>query len=323
LSQLSSFPIPNPPLDSQLLSLSTRESQGTEMPLAIRRFISEYGEQRPTLAMKLATDRLLSSYFDSPDSSKLPISVERLCSLCGVELVGNRPSGRPRSGYSIIEHRIRTGHTGRLAIRDLRLIIRIPDEIDFETARISTAHEIGHVLIHRRGAQYDPATMRLPTTAEEEALAEYAARLLLLPAAFFQPLSERNLAEFAVEKAGIFKVSVHSAVSRLGDPDIPNTGIKGAIFWRINQDLPGSSPLHKRLTPQWHLCPGAFVPVRRCKARIGSLVAELADWPSPKAGSDIQSVNIGTFSGTFRVDVFAWGSVAEGTRSVLSLFREL
>jgi hypothetical protein len=310
------------PLDIQLSSLSLKETLGNEMPLALKRFMNEFGVNRPTVAMRIAADTLLVAYGESVGYLKPPLSVERLCVLCSAELAGSRPSSaRRHNAYSAAEYKPRAGHTGKLFIRNSQIIIKIPDEIEFETARLSVAHEIGHLLIHRRGGTCDEATIRLSTSTEEEALAEYAARLLLLPGNTFCPRAEENLAEYAVAQAGIAKAPVHSAVSRLGDPDVPSLGVRGAILWRINPELPKSGPLYTRLTPQWHLCPGAFVPVRRCKARVGSLIAELADLPSAKAGSDIQSVNIGTFVGTFRVDVFAWGSVPDGTRSVLSVFR--
>ena len=285
--------------------------------------MEEYGAQYPLEAMQMATDKLLEAYRYSVDTFTRPISVEKLCSLAGAELMGSRPSSRPHVGYNYEDTRARAGHTGKLYFRNSRAIIKIPEEIEFETARISVAHEIGHVLIHRRGEECDGVTIRLSSSTEEEALSEYAARLLLLPSVFFWPVAEANLAEYAVERAGVAKVTIHSAVSRLGDPDMCNLGVRGAIFWKINPNLPRSGPLYTRLTPRWHLCPGAFVPVLRSKARAGSLIAELADSSSPSKGWDVQTVNIGTFIGTFRVDVFAWGSVTEGTRSVLSVFRDL
>jgi hypothetical protein len=323
LSYLGNTATHKTPLDSQLLTLAVRDAQGQEMPLAIRRFMEEYGAQRPVDAMQVATDKLLEMYQHSVDPFTKPISVEKICSLAGAELIGSRPSSRPHVGYNSEDTRPRVGHTGKLYFRNSRAVIKIPDEIEFETARISVAHEIGHLLIHRRGEECDAVTIRLSSSAEEEALSEYAARLLLLPSAFFWPEAETNLAQYAVERAGVAKVTIHSAVSRLGDPDMCNLNVRGAIFWKINPELPRSGPLYTRLTPRWHLCPGAFVPVSRSKARAGSLIAELADSSSPSRGWDIQTVNIGTFIGTFRVDVFAWGSVSEGTRSVLSVFRDL
>jgi hypothetical protein len=202
-------------------------------------------------------------------------------------------------------------------------MIRVPEEIDFETARISVAHEIGHILIHQRGTELDHATIRLSSTSEEEALAEYGGRLLLLPTTIFQPPLGVNLAQYAVEQAGVARVTVHSAVSRLGDPDILVPGLQGAILWRINPQVPASHPISTRLTPQWHLCPGAFVPVRRSKARPGCLVAQIAEAPGPISASSVETVSIGTFVGVFRVDAFAWGAISQGTRLVLSVFRRL
>jgi hypothetical protein len=119
------------------------------------------------------------------------------------------------------------------------------------------------------------------------------------------------------------RVTLHSAVTRFGDPDVTSPRVLGAILWRMNPEVSTIEPIHARLTPQWHLCPGAFIPVRRCKARMGSLVADLAGTGNAAVGeSRLEDVAIGTFTGCFRADAFAWGSVIDGTRIVLSLFIE-
>jgi Zn-dependent peptidase ImmA (M78 family) len=49
--------------------------------------------------------------------------------------------------------------------------------VEFERARVAVAHELAHVLIHKKADGYDEATIRLQSSPTEEALAEYGARL--------------------------------------------------------------------------------------------------------------------------------------------------
>ena len=165
-------------------------------------------------------------------------------------------------------------------------------------------------------------TLRLGSSPAEEALAEYAARMLLIPSGCYETTAEANLAEFAIAQASRWRVTIHCFVERLGDPDVASTSIAGAILWRMRPDVAASEPLHARLTPQWHLCRDAFIPIRKCKARPGSLVAHLAAVEASAAMSGREDVNIGSFAGHFRVDAFAWGSVDDGTRLILSIFRD-
>ena len=311
------------PLDLQLASLWAMEREATNLPLALRRFAGEFGVDRPTTAMRMAVNGILNSYAVLFEKKDPPIAVERLCEVCSAELTGQRPKGRASNVYSVDRYQPRIGHTGKLYFRNSRVSIKIPGDVDYATARISVAHELGHLLIHRRGNTYDEATVRLSSSDEEEALAEYAARLLLIPPGLWSSVSpSENLAVLALSLSSLTKVTLHAVVARTGDPDIPVTGVRAAILWRINRTIPASRPVSARLTPQWHLCPGAFVPVGKCKAREGSLVAALASEDSPAAGSSLEEVEIGSFSGTFRVDGFSWGSVQEGTRLVLSVFRD-
>src|SRR5262249_41739932 len=157
--------------------------------------------------------------------------------------------------------------TGKLLFDGSKVSIRIPDHLSHERARISVAHELGHLLIHRRGEGYDEATIRLPSSPSEESLAEYGARLLLMPSPQF---NHRNLAEHSLIQSSRSRVTLHSAVLRLGDPDVEPYDVVGAILWRMNSGVSKNLPLGSRLTPQWHLCPGYFVPVGKCRARYGS-----------------------------------------------------
>jgi uncharacterized protein DUF955 len=187
---------------------------------------------------------------------------------------------------------------------------------------VSVAHELGHVLLHSRDDGFDEATVRLPSTPAEEGLAEYAARLLLMPATLWSHLNvDTNLAECSVVQSSMARVTVHASVVRLGDPDLVDLGIRGAILWRLNAGLPNSDLLYERLTPQWHLCPGSFIPIRKCRARHGSVTADAASASGPVVSTRLEEVNIGTFVGWFLVHVFAWGSVQDGTRLVLSIFQ--
>jgi hypothetical protein len=51
-------------------------------------------------------------------------------------------------------------------------------------------------------------------------------------------------------------------------------------------------------------------------------VAQVAAAQASVAKSELEDVNIGSFVGQFRNDAFAWGSVEDGTRLVLTIFRE-
>lgn len=305
------------PLDHKLAEV---DLQFASAPLAIRRFTQHMTVERPTVAMKHATDEMLSIYVRDRGDKTDPVSVTRLCEICGIDLHGKKP--RPLKGpfYSVEKYKSWRGHTGNLFFNGDKAWIRIPPHLTHETARISVAHEIGHFLIHWRGSTYDEATLRLPSSVAEEALAEYGARLLLMPENRCH-IERENLAEYALMQSSRSRVTLHSAVTRLGDPDIAPAEIFGAILWRMNKNVEGVDSLNARLTPQWHLCPRQFIPVGKCKARQGSLIAELAQANKSISGSRVEEVNIGSFIGRFLVDACAWGSVDDGTRLVLSIFR--
>jgi hypothetical protein len=325
MSSLAASPIAIRPFDDHLDALIEKEVRGAQLPLALTRFAEMFNTSRPTQAMRAATDELLAKYASVfGDSVSLPIKVEGLCRMSKVQLAGIRPAARPSTAYSSDDHTPRLGHTGKTYFEGSRASIRIPPHVDYATARISVAHELGHVLVHLRGNGFDEATVRLPSSPEEECIAEYGARLLLMPSKVWQGMPQRtNLAEEAVIRSSIARVTIHSAVARLGDPDLGNTDIKGAILWRLNPEVPSYSPVHERLTPHWHLCRGAFVPIKRSKARAGSVSAKAAERQTVAADSRVEDVRVGTFIGVFTVDVLAWGSVADGTRLVLATFRQV
>ncbi len=305
-------------LDFQLAGV---DLQLTGAPLAIRRFTEEMNVDSPTIAMKQATSDVLGLYIDS-GAERTPISITKLCEIFDVRLHGRKPAAGAGPYYSVENHKAWRGHSGNLLFEGKKAAIRIPDNVSHEMARISVAHEIGHLLIHRRKLGYDEATLRLPSSNAEETLAEYGARLLLMPLLTGELVQSNNLAEFALAQCSRSRVTLHSAVTRLGDPDVPSADIVGAILWRMNARVEDAQPVGARLTPQWHLCPGQFIPVGKCKARETSLVAELGGKGKPVSGSSVEDVNIGSLNGSFRIDACAWGSIADGTRLVLSVFRE-
>lgn len=288
------------------------------MPLALRRFAQSFGLGGPVRTMKVAAERVLTRYFDR---GCFPVRVQQLCEICEVGLVGYRPMSRPGLGYADCDHHARKGPTAKLFMENSRLLIKIPARVDYATARISVAHELGHSLIHRNDKGFDDVTLRLPTSPEEEALAEYCARMLLMPQWRSSIPRCRNLAEYAVSQSSQAGVTMHSAVTRLGDPDVSLGDIRGAILWRLNSAASTSYPIHARLSPYWHLCPNSFVPIRRCKARAGSLISLIAAESGAVSGTNVEDVSIGSFTGVFVVDAFGWGSTDDGTRLVLSIFR--
>lgn len=309
-------------MDSNLERVVQGEARRGDLPLALRRFAEVAQTTRPTEAIICAVDQLLARYAWE-FGPKLPISVQALCKLVGAAIAGPLPSQRSSGPYTASPSHSESGHTGLLRFGRSKPIIAIPDYVDYEVARLSVAHEIGHLLLHLRGSELDQATLRLPADSSEEALAEFAARLLLLPTAMWLDCKENtNLSEYAVSQSSRARVSVHSAVARLGDPDLPWIGAEGAILWRELPEANRSWPLHERMTPWWHLCPSSFVPIRRSKARPGSLVALIAGQSGSNAASSVEDVNIGTFAGRYRIDAFAWGSLEKGSRVVLTVFRE-
>jgi hypothetical protein len=331
-----------PALNPELAKFLARSTPNRELPLAVRRFMTEIGCSQPEEAMQLAAERALAMYaaplssgetFPSSRSRQFGdhdaqvtshVSVERLCAAMNVDLIGApQKEGRSvnRSDYETMpywQHPVCVEFTRR------RPTIRLPLNIGWNRGRVAAAHEIGHVLIHRREDGYDEATIRLGSTSEEEALAEYASRLLLLPKdlrdRWLTEAKSDNYALTSVIVAHRAQVSLHTATARLGDPDIGNHTIRGAIFWRM-ANKSASSEAEVVLTPYWHLCPGAYVPVGRCKARKGSLIGEFANETDRVAGSRVEEVNVGTLQGRFLIDAFAWGSRADRTRVVLSVFR--
>jgi hypothetical protein len=295
-----------------------KEDAGAEFPLALSRFASGRGVTRPTVAMRMAVGDLVKRVTTSSKRNG-PISVQALCRACDVTLRGAELlSSRRDARWAAYSRAMR--HKGQIVFQRAGASISVPSQLGFAAARMSIAHELGHFLIH--SACPSTATARLPTSEEEEILAEYGGRLMLMPLDRLNSDPTSNLAEVALCWAQTARTSLHSAVERLGDPDIGLATLRGAILWGIVADTARSAAIADRLTPRWHLCQPAFVPVGKCKARAQSVIASAASESSTVTASAVEGVRIGTFEGVFRVDVVSWGSVAEGTRTVLSTFSE-
>ena len=314
-------------LDPALANLGRKEREGGQLPLTLKRFREHCGDLSVIGAMQRAAADVLRHYARQMPRRTPRISADMLCRICEIAVEGAIPShSRGRNTYSVSggsqQH---PGHTGAIYLDPHRSRIRLPPGLDRARARVAVAHELGHYLIHRRGGTLDALTIRLPSSVEEEALSEYAARLLLLP----EPLGRQestgeNVASRCLEIAHSSDVTLHSAAARLGDPDHPErSGLKGIILWRLHPKVSADQPVPARLTPQWHLCPDVFIPIQRCHANRDSLIAELASRDGTTAsGTREELVNIGSLKGSYRVEAVAWGSVRRGSRLVLAAFLE-
>jgi hypothetical protein len=299
--------------------------RSVDVPLAIRRFTSEAGSDCALEAIQLTTAGVAAKYRNAYGDGQR-ISVRLLCQLMGVRLYGVPTRTQLLNTYGTsINRGVGGSHSGYLEFTSPEPTVTVPPGVDYLRARIGVGHELGHVLIHRRRSGYDEATIRLGSSPIEEALSEYAARLLLIPKIPFDSIREsppKNVAEACLRVASAADVTVHSMISRLGDPDRRFVDIVGAILWRIGGNRKGDTG-DELPAPYWHLCPGVFVPLKRGKARKNSLVARLFMSTERSAvDSARENVSIGTFTGEFLVDGIAWGSRASGSRLVLSVFRQ-
>jgi hypothetical protein len=314
-------------LDEGLATLHRKERNGDALPIPLRRFRDHVGLSTTIEAMQHTVSELLRKYATHGSDPSPRISASTLCKACGIALEGRFPArDRTRTAYSLGGNfTSASSHSGTLYLDPERPRIRLADGLDYKRARVAVAHELGHYLIHRRGDSVDSFTAKLPSSAEEEALSEYAARLLLIPDSIANNVgAASNLVEHCLQVAQRADVTVHSAAARLGDPDSSQEkGLRGIILWRLNSAVPHDDPISARLTPQWHLCPDVFVPIRRCHAGRNSLIAEVAASDESTArGSRRERVRIGSLVGTFRVDAIAWGNLKRGSRLVLAAFVE-
>ncbi|MBI5536874.1 MAG: hypothetical protein HY898_29400 [Deltaproteobacteria bacterium] len=313
----------NTPADPQLAMLHKLESTGTELPLPLKRFRSEAGAATAIAAMEVAADRVLAACGLQSGHERLRVSASELCRVCDIRLEGAPKRTAKRASRGLSSEKF-SGHTGSLSLDPAQPLIRLPAGIDFVRARIAVGHEIGHYLLHRRASGIDRFTARLESTPAEEAIAEYAGRVLLMRHAYADTSYASNVVLECMNAARRADVTLHAAAARVGDPDVKSFGsVAGLILWRINPAAARDAALASRLTPSWHLCGGAFIPVGRCHARRSSLIAEVASSSDGNASaSRTEEVEIGSLKGRFRVDAVAWGSSENGTRLVLSAFLE-
>jgi hypothetical protein len=184
---------------------------GRELPLAVRRFMTHIGCTQPQRAMQRAAERALESYaekffhdgvsgFSSSQSlgepeHQAPVSVERLCAVIDVDLIGaprRQERSVSRTDYEATPY---SYHSGCVDFTRPRPTITLPPNIGWNRGRVAAAHEIGHIVIHRRETEYDEATIRLGSSPEEAILAEYAGRLLLLPRDFHDRWSRETVTD--------------------------------------------------------------------------------------------------------------------------------
>jgi hypothetical protein len=294
-----------------------------EWPYALREFITATGTKTPAAAAQTVANSLLARYFTKYADRTDVVSVTKLCALLGIEIVGRLPriSSKSPSYNQLFEH---GAHLAKLNFLSGRPVIEVMGS-RAPIAGISAAHELGHYLIHLRDGQLNDQTLRSGSTPEEEALSEYIGRMLLMPKPQFDPYLKPppNYAVECLSVASRAHVIMHAAAARMMDPDHPIRALRGIIFWKLHPQEPESLSVAKRLTPTWHHCDEAFIPIRKCHARRGSLVANLAESNEDCQGASEEDVRVGSFSGRFRVDAYAWGSLNNGTRCVLSAFVEL
>lgn len=117
------------------------------MPLALRRFSKYVGEESVVRAMERSARRLLDAY-RSKFGMKSAISVSWLCDLCRVRLLWNPARRRDSGVYSLAGNAGGfEGHRAELRFGSDGVVIRVPDYLrDEALARISVAHELGHLL---------------------------------------------------------------------------------------------------------------------------------------------------------------------------------
>lgn len=307
-------------IDPELDACLRAEAVGQQMPLALRRFVEHWEAADLAMAVRRTAESVLKTYSEQFPSPSPVIRVGRLCHVVGARLEGLRPAQKTSPVYAVAGGpRRHAGHSGSVRFSPEGVpCILVPEGIDGYRARVAAAHEIGHILVHQRHDGYDLVTVRLAASLHEEAIAEYIARVLLLPQ---RRVPAKNLAEAAVRWASDTEVTVHAATSRIGDPDQQELAVRGAILWKMIPSSGSGCSVAKRLTPAWHLCAGAFVPIGRCNARSQSLIAEVADTNATACAEQLEEVRIGSLQGEFRVHAFSWGSISSGTRLVLSVFQ--
>lgn len=307
---------------------------------------SEFARRRgckdPLMAMRDACEHLVAEYERRFSTGTGIYGVGNYCKLLNVDLVGRRRSPDTASLQSTAGYRHRHGGgTAHIRLSGRRPKIVISADMSRDQARVAVAHELGHLLIHRHDSSIHPETSRVPSTPAEEALSEYAGRMLLMPGTLSHDQQSQRPIELehsadrlqldmfpskssvlaCLQEAGQRNVTLFASAARHGDAD-RHPDLHGAILWTMDSRVDPALPVYSRLTPAWHHCGTAFVPIRRCTARKNSAVDKAAAVTGQHNAivEKIESVSIGSFSGKYRVEAFAWGSVPRGTRRVLSFF---
>jgi hypothetical protein len=294
-----------------------------DWPFALREFLVATKAETPVAAAQTAANSLLGRYYSQYGDSTRVVSVTKLCQLLGIEIVGKLPRLSPRSPvYKLLTED--AAHSAKLNFASGRPVIEVMDS-RAPIARISAAHELGHYLIHLRDGRLNDQTLRSKSSPEEEALSEYIGRLLLMPTSQFDPYSEPspNYSIQCLSLASRAHVVANASAARLMDPDHRVTPVKGIIFWKLRAQEPESLSVAQRMTPTWHHCGDAFIPIGKCHAKGDSLIATLAASNQRCEGVSEEDVHVGSFSGRFRVDAYAWGSLRDRTRCVLSVFCQI
>lgn len=293
--------------------LSEEESRRNRLPLTIRRFVDEQDAKNIVDAALRATERILVRHYQTEKSIPPKVRLTGIADMLSVSLNG---LNHIKPSWS---HKRPSKQSYRAAITmgPEKTIITVPPGSDRASARISVAHELGHLLIHSRTAGIDLVTVKLGSTHEEEALAEYLGRLLLLwRRTELSEIDIGSVARVCFKVADSADVPLTTVLRRLGDPEqaVP---ISGVILWELRRDT--NLTLAERLKPCCPLCGTAFVPFLS-HAREGSLTAQVAGGEQDSTLVGEESVAIGGFVGDFQVEAFGWGSENRGTRKVLTFF---
>jgi hypothetical protein len=304
------------------------EGRSVPEPFAINAFREWHGVATLAEAAQRVAARALARLPGGGGTHINPlVSVTQLCDVLGIVLEGVAPT-MSRAGREIEKvdcARYRSEERARLSFHDGKAVVRVSerDARSLARARYSVAHEVGHFLIHQRGDTMDWMTLRADTTVEEEALAEYIGRLLLLPKDHVDAFIKLPVTALqCVTLAARAEVSLHAAAARLLDVDATDRGIRGVIFWQMAGRVDSAADIAKAFAPHWHQCPGSFVPVRRCHLRHDSMLARLAHGTGKAQDAAQEEVSIGSFKGRFKVSGFAWGSVEKRSRKALSVFTD-
>lgn len=323
-----------PQLDSGLWRLSTTSLD--TLPFPVQTFCTWHNQKSPVAAMEKVVEDLLVNCGQKSetgfDCSTFATNIGEICRFLGIDVRGPQPSVPSKSVYSTSGSRgdkiSKPAVSGTLQLVDGKPVVYVPNKTDLPHRRLSVAHEIGHYLMLWKGDRVDRSAAGFSSTQEEEELAEYAARLILLPKFALAVPSGFGVAKSCIYLAGRRCTTVWSAARRMGDPGIAQNNLRAIVLWRLNPEVLACEPLHKRMTPQWFIGEKIYIPVKKCHAGFSSLVANLAAKESgekPVEGVAEEMVSIGSlksFNNKMSVDAFAWGSVSRGTRLVLSVFFE-